>query len=190
MTTAISVYTLRYYRFHNRLPGYDKLQLQNQNHDPDKAAFSMAPGDEEAYAHVPMNDGAHHDHDHDDAGPSDAHHSQAGGYNDTAYGGGSVSGSGGRTSPYNNAGRTSPYNAGGRTSPYNAAGRASPYGPDPYGPESFGHGPRSENPFDDHSDYHSQVGAAGSAYAPPSAQDDFDDDRPVHFPAGRYDRGV
>ncbi|KAI2641746.1 hypothetical protein GGS26DRAFT_15632 [Hypomontagnella submonticulosa] len=60
-TTAISVYTLRYYQRTDNLPGYDKIG-QGQNIDPDKAAFSMAPHDEEAYAPVHMDD--HHD-DHD-----------------------------------------------------------------------------------------------------------------------------
>ena len=36
--------------------------MRPQNIDPDKAAFSMAPHDEEAYAPVHMND---HDNDHD-----------------------------------------------------------------------------------------------------------------------------
>ncbi|KAI1096789.1 hypothetical protein F5B19DRAFT_434533 [Rostrohypoxylon terebratum] len=62
-TTAVSVYTLRYYRQTESLPGYENLNT-NQNIDPDKAAFSMAPHDEEAYAPVHMDD--HQDeHDHD-----------------------------------------------------------------------------------------------------------------------------
>ncbi|KAJ2968642.1 hypothetical protein NUW58_g10180 [Xylaria curta] len=47
-TTLISTYTLRYYQQNGDLPGYEKLGA-GQNIDPDKAAFSMAPHDEEAY---------------------------------------------------------------------------------------------------------------------------------------------
>jgi hypothetical protein len=62
-TTFLSIWTLKYYQWNNRLPGYDRAQIKNQNIDPDKAAFSLAPHDEEAYAPVNMSD---HDHDHDD----------------------------------------------------------------------------------------------------------------------------
>ncbi|KAI1103529.1 hypothetical protein F4804DRAFT_342420 [Jackrogersella minutella] len=63
-TTAVSVYTLRYYQRTESLPGYENLGGR-QNIDPDKAAFSMAPHDEEAYAPVQMDD--HHDeHEHND----------------------------------------------------------------------------------------------------------------------------
>ncbi|KAI1398092.1 hypothetical protein F4819DRAFT_469668 [Hypoxylon fuscum] len=70
-TTAISVYTLRYYRLTDSLPGYENIG-RSQNIDPDKAAFSMAPHDEEAYAPVQMDD-HHDDHDHHDhhEGPYD-----------------------------------------------------------------------------------------------------------------------
>lgn len=63
VTTFFSIWTLKYYQWNNRLPGYDRAQLGSQNIDPDKAAFSLAPHDEEAYAPVNMAD---HDHDHDD----------------------------------------------------------------------------------------------------------------------------
>jgi len=57
VTTFISIYTVKYFQWHNRLPGYDKLALGGgQNIDPDKAAFSTAPHDEEAYAPVQMDD--------------------------------------------------------------------------------------------------------------------------------------
>ncbi|SPQ21750.1 a6cd479d-e2f5-4f4e-8e83-652d36405402 [Thermothielavioides terrestris] len=52
----VFIWTLRYYRWNNRLPGYDRAQLNSQNIDPDKAAFSLAPHDEEAYAPVNTND--------------------------------------------------------------------------------------------------------------------------------------
>jgi hypothetical protein len=67
-STFLSIYTLKYYQFNGTLPGYDKQRIKNDNIDPDKAAFSMAPHDEEAYAHVPgddRHDGPGHD-DHDD----------------------------------------------------------------------------------------------------------------------------
>ncbi|KAI3323200.1 hypothetical protein HD806DRAFT_104137 [Xylariaceae sp. AK1471] len=63
LSTLISAYTLRYYQHNGDLPGYEKISNQ-QNIDPDKAAFSMAPHDEEAYAPVNMDD--HHDDVHDD----------------------------------------------------------------------------------------------------------------------------
>ncbi|GKT58789.1 chaperone-binding protein [Colletotrichum tofieldiae] len=55
-STFFSLYTLKYYQFHGTLPGYDKQKLGGDNIDPDKAAFSMAPHDEEAYAPVQMDD--------------------------------------------------------------------------------------------------------------------------------------
>ncbi|KAH8663994.1 hypothetical protein BX600DRAFT_381072 [Xylariales sp. PMI_506] len=59
-STVISGYTLRYYKFQGSLPGYDKVGSRSgQNIDPDKAAFSMAPHDEEAYAPI-------HGDDHDE----------------------------------------------------------------------------------------------------------------------------
>ncbi|KAI0525313.1 hypothetical protein F5B22DRAFT_333223 [Xylaria bambusicola] len=62
LSTLVSTYTLRYYQQNGDLPGYEKMG-SHQNIDPDKAAFSMAPHDEEAYAPINMDD--HHD-DHDD----------------------------------------------------------------------------------------------------------------------------
>ena len=62
LSTLISAYTLRYYQQNGDLPGYEKIG--GQDIDPDKAAFSMAPHDEEAYAPVNMDD--HHDDIHND----------------------------------------------------------------------------------------------------------------------------
>ncbi|KAK4453662.1 hypothetical protein QBC34DRAFT_394672 [Podospora aff. communis PSN243] len=70
VTTVLSVYTVKYYQWHNRLPGYDKLALNSQNIDPDKAAFSTAPHDEEAYAPVHMDD-----HDNDATRPAHSDYS-------------------------------------------------------------------------------------------------------------------
>ncbi|KAK3945106.1 hypothetical protein QBC46DRAFT_133627 [Diplogelasinospora grovesii] len=64
VTTFLSIYTLKYYQWNNRLPGYGNKDSKAQNIDPDKAAFSMTPHDEEAYAPVDMND---HDADHDES---------------------------------------------------------------------------------------------------------------------------
>ncbi|KAI1117299.1 hypothetical protein F5Y14DRAFT_448232 [Nemania sp. NC0429] len=63
LSTLISAFTLHYYQQNGDLPGYEKIG-SGQNIDPDKAAFSMAPHDEEAYAPVNMDD--HHDDAHDD----------------------------------------------------------------------------------------------------------------------------
>lgn len=77
--------TLRYYDFNGTLPGYEHMGVKNQNIDPDKAAFSTAPHDDDAYAPVGM-----HDHDNEPE------------FNATPYGGaGSSYGGGG--SAYSNA---------------------------------------------------------------------------------------
>ncbi|KAI0123047.1 hypothetical protein BJ170DRAFT_123234 [Xylariales sp. AK1849] len=75
-TTFISAYTLQYYSFNGTLPGYDNVGPRaHQNIDPDKAAFSMAPHDEEAYAPV---HGEDHDADHHGDRPynGDSYHSR------------------------------------------------------------------------------------------------------------------
>lgn len=58
LTTLISGYSLQYYKFHGNLPGYDNRKIRGggENIDPDKAAFSMAPHDDEAYERVNMDD--------------------------------------------------------------------------------------------------------------------------------------
>ncbi|CCE28533.1 hypothetical protein E4U22_006099 [Claviceps purpurea] len=57
-STFVSAYTLTYWKFHGNLPGYDnrKLRTGDSNIDPDKAAFSMAPHDEEAYERINADD--------------------------------------------------------------------------------------------------------------------------------------
>lgn len=48
---------MQYYKFHGNLPGYDNRKIRSgENIDPDKAAFSMAPHDDEAYERVNMDD--------------------------------------------------------------------------------------------------------------------------------------
>ncbi|KAG5993967.1 hypothetical protein E4U54_003223 [Claviceps lovelessii] len=63
----LSAYTLQYWKFHGTLPGYDSRQLRtgDNNIDPDKAAFSMAPHDEEAYERVNMDE----DHTNNNSNP-------------------------------------------------------------------------------------------------------------------------
>jgi hypothetical protein len=148
----LSVATLRYYDFNGHLPGYENLRSKNQNIDPDKAAFSTAPHDEEAYAPVGMGD-------HDDNEPE---------FNAGPYGGSSHV-------PHD------------------------PHDPDAYNMSSLGGRPSNNsvgNPFTDSdtayhggSDYQppSQL-SGGRIYAPPSAQDDYDEDRPAQFPPGDYNR--
>lgn len=74
-TAFISAYSLTYYNFHGSLPGYDarKIRGGGENIDPDKAAFSMAPHDEEAYERVNMDD-------HEAHGAGGAYENPAGGY--------------------------------------------------------------------------------------------------------------
>ncbi|KAH7318367.1 hypothetical protein B0I35DRAFT_409269 [Stachybotrys elegans] len=57
-TTVVSGYTMQYYNFHGTLPGYDSRQIRTggDNIDPDKAAFSMAPHEEEAYQRINPDD--------------------------------------------------------------------------------------------------------------------------------------
>ncbi|KAF3770825.1 hypothetical protein M406DRAFT_354579 [Cryphonectria parasitica EP155] len=80
LSTFISFATLQYYNTNGVLPGYDSLH-RGRTHtmndiDPDKAAFSTAPVDEEAYA--PLGGGLH---DHDDSMEPE--------FNAGPYGGGS-----------------------------------------------------------------------------------------------------
>ncbi|KAL0943965.1 chaperone-binding protein [Colletotrichum truncatum] len=87
VSTFVSLYTLKHYQFHGSLPGYDKQKIAGDNIDPDKAAFSMAPHDEEAYAPVNMDD---HNDDHP-YGSNAGTASNMGSYNDrygasSAYG--------------------------------------------------------------------------------------------------------
>jgi uncharacterized membrane protein YgcG len=57
LTTLISGYTMQYYKFHGNLPGYDNRKIRSgEDIDPDKAAFSMAPHEDDAYERVNMDD--------------------------------------------------------------------------------------------------------------------------------------
>ncbi|CAI4213823.1 unnamed protein product [Parascedosporium putredinis] len=88
LAVVISFYTYHHWKLDGYLPGYDHRKLPNSNNiDPDKAAFSMAPHDEEAYAPVNM--------DERESGRNDDYASGA--YGGAPYGG---SHAGGRTDPY------------------------------------------------------------------------------------------
>ncbi|CAH0017248.1 unnamed protein product [Clonostachys rhizophaga] len=65
-TVIVSGFTWNYFKFHGSLPGYDNRKLGGESIDPDKAAFSMAPHDDDAYERVNMDD----------------HEANAGGYGD------------------------------------------------------------------------------------------------------------
>lgn len=153
-TTFISLYTVQYFKWNGSLPGYDNKQPRTHNIDPDKAAFSMTPADEEAYAPVGLND-----HDNDLQGSQ---------YDDNHYGAESHVGSG-----YSDQGG---YGRGDGLSDHENPFR------------------QPEDPFESNSDYRAhhqgQQPAGGRLYAPPSVNDDYDDDRPAQFPAADYTRAV
>ncbi|GAB1314266.1 Chaperone-binding protein [Madurella fahalii] len=158
VTTFFSIWTLKYYQWNNRLPGYDRTKLDSsQNIDPDKAAFSLAPHDEEAYAPVNMNDhDADHDHDTDHDTPYGGARSD---YSDP-YGGSGVGGGGAR-SDYSD-----PYGA--------AAGSqeaASPF----------------DNDTEYHSGRVSAAGSRYAAPSAADDFEE-DHSRPARFPAANYDR--
>lgn len=166
VTTFLSIWTLKYYQWNNRLPGYDRAQLGGgsaQNIDPDKAAFDLAPHDDEAaYAPVSMSD--HHDHDHD---------------NDTTYGGGPGAAA---RSDYSD-----PY--GGSQVGGGGGSIVSGYQDNPFRQHE------TASPFDNDTEYHHPSGrvsaAGGGRYAAPSAVDGFEEEDhsgPARFPAANYDR--
>ncbi|KAL2018036.1 hypothetical protein VTK56DRAFT_1352 [Thermocarpiscus australiensis] len=167
VTTFFSVWTLKYYQWNNRLPGYDRAQLTSQNIDPDKAAFSLAPHDEEAYAPVNMDD---HDHDHDHGHDGIPHYGGGGG--------GAAAASAGPRSDYSD-----PYGAPGGSQVGSTVSSA--YQDNPFRQHD------ADNPFDTDTEYHSGRLSAAGRYAPPTAADEFGDDdeaRPARFPPANYDR--
>ncbi|CAK7222960.1 hypothetical protein SEUCBS140593_005078 [Sporothrix eucalyptigena] len=182
VTTFFSLVTLKYYQFNNHLPGYENLGSKGggQNIDPDMAAFSTAPHDEEPYARINNMD-PDYDHEHND------YHSEMGGY---GGGGSTVGGNGG--SGYANAGShmDSSYLGGG--------GGGSVAGGSAYGGSSVSHQEnpfRQDNPFDDNHGLRPAASSASlgtsvahSGYAPPTVHDAYDEERPTHFPAADYDR--
>lgn len=212
-TTAISMYSLKYYQFHGRLPGYDRLGgglgggggtgIGSQDIDPDKAAFSMAPhGGEDAYAPIHGRDDDEHHHGRDD--PLDPRDDHGGPYMNTAYSSNSYGSA---------AGRQGAGGAGGN--PY--GGGAGGFAEDPYGGSVGSRLGRQGNPFDqgrndnnpfgdaDHTGYtpsthtpspgpgalhHGRVSPNPASYVSPAAHDAYDDTRPAQFPAGNYDRAL
>ncbi|KAM7204159.1 hypothetical protein V8F33_001794 [Rhypophila sp. PSN 637] len=172
VSTFISIWTIQYWKWNNRLPGYDTKSrggvADPSAIDPDKAAFSMAPHGDDAYAPVNMND-----HDNDPEIPL----------------GGGV-GASGAHSDY-----ADPYGAP-RLSPDPYGGPSVPPAPSSYGGGSVVGGQqanpfRDDNPFDDDTAYNpggrtsAMGGSMGSRYAAPTAQDEYDDAR---FPSANYDR--
>jgi hypothetical protein len=155
------VYTLRYYQSEGILPGYEKIGTRNgQNIDPDKAAFSMAPHDEEAYAPVDMHD-RHDDDDH-------LHHDNP--YNADSYG----AGNSGPVFDSETSYRPHSTSPAPQDNPFDNSYRVNNHSPlhDPYS-DAYGssYGAQSSNPV----------------YAPPSTED-FDHSRPAQFPTANYDR--
>lgn len=163
----VSFYTLNYYQFNGTLPGYEKIasRKDHNNIDPDKAAFSMAPHDEETYAPVNMDD---HDNDHHttntpyNADSYGSHSSRPMFDSETEYRPHSTT-----PAPLDNPFQDNSYRTHNTPSPAN----------DPY---SAGYGAQ----------YGSQPAAAApQIYAPPAVAD-YDATGPAHFPAANYDRGL
>lgn len=163
-STFVSAYTLKYYQFSGNLPGYDNIIRKggHQNIDPDKAAFSMAPHDEEAYAPIQAND--HEDHgDHLSSTPynADSYNSRPMFDSETEY------------RPHSTA-----------------PSQDNPFVDSSYGGHSDPYRAHSTSPHDDpHSSGYGLQPDAGAPriYAPPSAEE-YDDGRPAQFPTANYDR--
>lgn len=130
-----------------------------ENIDPDKAAFSMAPHDDEAYERVNMDD---QEPTGNPYGSYNSSHNN-GGYNDTSY-------TGNGSHQY------------GDSNPYSADDGD----PARYGSGSLP--PRNNALFDSETEYHSAGNAPSSMpYANPPTGNAYDDG-PVHFPSANYDR--
>lgn len=161
LSSGVSIYTLRHYRFHGELPGYDKQRIRNNDIDPDKAAFSMAPQDEDAYAPVQMDD-------HGETSYGSGGNGSGGVFNDNPY----------RTGGSNTYGQEDddPNRYGSLPSRHNAMfdSETEYNSQQPYGSQqpSVGAGPVRQP----------------SPYAPPVVQDDPFDDHPAQFPSANYDR--
>ncbi|KAF5523741.1 hypothetical protein CGCA056_v004740 [Colletotrichum aenigma] len=163
VSTFVSLYTLKHYQFHGSLPGYDKQKIAGDNIDPDKAAFSMAPHDEEAYAPVNMDD---HADDHPTAGAG----SNFGSYGDR-YGSNSAYG-GVNYGPEDD----DPNRYGSLPSRQNAA---------MFDSETEYH---SQQPHPHPTASPANDPYSSSTIQPYTAAPAYDDDRPAQFPAANYDR--
>lgn len=161
------------------LPGYDSLHRGRthtlNNIDPDKAAFSTGPVDEEG-VYAPLG-GGRNDHDHEDeelefnAGPYGSHNA-----------------AGSMSSPYGGA----------------AGASSMPHDPDSYGQHhadtSYGGAAAAVGSMGSRYDHDSPAAGAGAydshghspapvgrLYSPPPAHDQAGYDGPAQFPAGNYD---
>ncbi|KAI0145058.1 hypothetical protein GGR57DRAFT_319878 [Xylariaceae sp. FL1272] len=159
-STAVSVFTLRYYQANGELPGYERLGSMTQNIDPDKAAFSMAPHDEEAYAPINMDD--HHDDHH-----GSDHHSQP--YDPDSFSANNVYETESSYQPHHTASPAPHENPFAGSNNYRTQGSPAP----------------QHDPF---SDPYAAPAGGPQIYAPPAAEDHYDDGRPVQFPSANYDR--
>ncbi|PKS08000.1 hypothetical protein jhhlp_006612 [Lomentospora prolificans] len=161
LAVVISFFTYHHWKLDGYLPGYDHHKLPNSNNiDPDKAAFSMAPHDEEAYAPVNMDD---RDHGHNDEYASGA-------YGGAPYG----SNVGGRSDPYDDDDR---YDAGSNVGSNVGSNIGSNVG---------GRPPRTSALFESDTSYASPH-HGGPSYGSPTP-DPYDQAAPVQFPTGNYDR--
>lgn len=169
LSTLISVVSLKYYNTNGMLPGYDNLS-RGRTHtmnsiDPDKAAFSTGPVDEEAYA--PLGAGRN---DHSD---DDEHEFNAG-----PYGG----------APVHPGPSASPYGGG------MGAGSMPAHDSDPYGHQDTSYGGAASSMgsrYDVGGESYAHVNptpppAGTGLYSPPAVHDDDDLHGPVQFPAGNY----
>ena len=164
-TTFLSIWTVKYWQFNNRLPGYDRGQATAHNIDPDKAAFSTAPHGDDAYERVDMDD--HDDH-------------RAGRYDADPYGAPSTVSDPYGPGPSSTVGGSQ---VGSYVSTSYTGAQENPFRQDnPFDSDSEYHRP-GPTPSPGPS-------VAASRYNQPTAHDDLDDDRrPVAtFPSADYDR--
>ncbi|KAK3684801.1 hypothetical protein B0T22DRAFT_198817 [Podospora appendiculata] len=167
ITTFISIYTVQYWKWNGCLPGYDTMKPNSHNIDPDKAAFSMAPHDDEAYTAVNSTDRDQDSDMHPVVGAAARSN-----YSSEPYGGGSSIAS----DPYG-APAADPFAVPSRVGSHTSYGGAGAAHENPF---------RQDNPFDSDSEYRvTPPPVAG--YAPPTAHDEYEDAR---FPAAPYDRIV
>lgn len=166
VSTFLSWLTLQYFNNNGVLPGYDAIHNKMgrthtvDDYDPDKAAFSTAPADEDAYA--PLGGGIHGsgrdspDEQEFNAAPYGGapSHSNTGYDDDTAYGGGGGAGLASVGSRYD------------MNTAYAGSSAYESHGPAP--PLDLG-GPHAH------------------LYSPPPVEQHDEYGHPVTFPAGNYD---
>lgn len=174
LSTFISWATLQYFNTNGVLPGYDAIHNKHarthtvDDYDPDKAAFSTGPADEEAYA--PLGGGGL-GHDSDEPEFNAAPY---GGRMSPSYGGGHEPG---LNTGYGGAGAHSDTSYGGGAQELGSVGSRydmnTAYASQAY--ESHGPAPGTE-----------MGGPHAHLYSPPPAEHD-EYGQPVTFPAGNYD---